>query len=79
MRRQRTGGRAAVGSLEVFDVRVVDLPPVAAASAAPAPRSCRWHLWHRWSRVRVDGCTTYVACSACGRMRTPTIFEAPVP
>lgn len=72
-----------VGSLEVFDVRVVDEPPPSQAgpvpSPAPAPWTCRWHLWHRWALVRVDAHTTYVACAACGRLPAPTVFETPVP
>lgn len=71
------------GSLEVFDLRVVDEPPPSRVgsdtSLALAPRACRWHLWHRWSLVRVDAHTTYVACAGCGRLPAPTIFEVPVP
>lgn len=63
--------------LEVFDLRVIDEPP---AGAIPATRRARrWHLWHRWSLVRVDAHTSYVGCDSCGRLRTPTLFEPPVP
>ncbi len=65
------------GTLEVFDLRVVDEPPP--GHVAPAPRARRWHLRHRWTLVRVDARTTYVCCAACGRMPAPTIFEPPVP
>jgi hypothetical protein len=69
--------RDRTGTLEVFDVRLVDEPP--ARHGPPAPRTCRWHLWHRWEVVRVDARTTYVVCAACGRLPAPTIFEPPIP
>ena len=74
--RDREDHRDHAGTLEVFDIRVVDVPP--RAPAAPAPRR-RWHLRHHWTVVRVDACTTYVACAGCGRLPTRTIFELPVP
>ena len=75
--REREGDRSRTGTLEVFDIQVFDegSPSV----AAPAPLACRWHLRHHWSLVRVDARTTYVACDACGRLPTRTIFEPPLP
>jgi hypothetical protein len=75
--RDRDDDRHRAGALEVFDVRVVDEPPL--TSSAPTPRACRWHLWHHWALVRVDARTTYVACAGCGQLPTRTIFEPPVP
>lgn len=63
--------------LEVFNLHVVDEPPAGTTLAAPRPR--RWHLWHHWSLVRVDAHTSYVGCDVCARLRTPTLFEPPVP
>ena len=75
--RGREDDRDHTGTLEVFDVQVVDEPPP--GHGAPARRSCRWHIWHRWALVRVDTRTTYVACTVCGRLHAPTIFEPPIP
>lgn len=75
--RGREDDRDHTGTLEIFDIQVVDEPPP--THGAPAPLACRWHLWHHWALVRVDACTTYVACAACGRLHTPTIFEPLVP
>jgi hypothetical protein len=75
--RDREDDRDHTGTLEVFDIHVVDEPPP--TSSVAAPRACRWHLWHHWALMRVDARTTYVGCAACGRLRTPTIFELPVP
>lgn len=75
--RDHEDDRHPTGTLEVFDIRVVDEPPPSHVAAAPL--ACRWHLWHQWALVRVDARTTYVACGACGRLPTPTVFEPPVP
>lgn len=75
--RDRDDDRAHTGTLEVFDIRGFDEP--SPTHGAPAPLACRWHLWHHWALVRVDPRTTYVACAACGRPHTPTLFELPVP
>lgn len=72
--RGREDDRDRTGTLEVFNIQVVE---PTSTRAAPAPRACRWHLWHHWVLVRVDAHTTYVACAACGRLHTPTIFERP--
>lgn len=80
--RRQEDDRHHPGTLEVFDIRVVDEPrpsPSPPSPSALAPLACRWHLWHHWTPVRVDAHTTYVACAACGRLPTPTIFELPVP
>lgn len=69
--------RDHTGTLEIFDIQVVDEPPP--MHSAPAPRACRWHLWHHWALVRIDARTTYVACAACRRLQAPTVFEPPVP
>ena len=60
-----------------FDIEVFDEPP--RTYSEPTPPARAWHVWHRWVRVRVDSRTTYVGCATCGRPRTPTIFEPPVP
>ena len=60
-----------------FDLRIVDEPP--ATWSAPVPRPRRWHLRHRWVLVRVESGSTYVSCATCERLRTPTIFESPLP
>ena len=76
--RDHEGDGLRPSTLEVFDLRVFDEAPATHAPPAP-PRACRWHLWHRWTPVRVDARTTYVACTGCGRLPAPTIFERPVP
>jgi hypothetical protein len=75
--RAREDDRDHPGTLEVFDVRVVDEPPP--GHVDQAPRACRWHLWHRWERRWADTHATYVCCAACGRLPAATLFEPPVP
>jgi hypothetical protein len=60
-----------------FDLRIVDEPP--STRGAPIARPRRWHLRHRWVLVKVEAGSTYVGCATCGRLRTPTIFEPPLP
>ncbi|WP_460691336.1 hypothetical protein [Nocardioides flavus (ex Wang et al. 2016)] len=76
---ERQGERRRAGALEVSGFRVVDEGPPGHAVPASPPRTRRRHLWHRWAVVRVDAHTTYVGCARCGRLRTPTVFESPVP